>query len=182
MLFRVLVVGRSTMWGFPHIFFQPRMSFDDLIDPVRQQVAELGFELVDLRRSGPTVSPLLQVRIDRPDSSPGHGVTAEDCVRVSRALERFLEADRAVGPRYVLQVSSPGLERPVRWPEHWRRFIGERVRIKGSFSARSPATIVDVPDQDHVQLRFADGVEERVPLSVIKEATLVYEWPEKKKP
>ena len=42
------------MWGFPTFFFQPRMSIDDLIDPVRQQLAELGFELVDLRRSGST--------------------------------------------------------------------------------------------------------------------------------
>lgn len=158
------------------------MSLDDLIDPVRQQVAELGFELVDLRRSGSTLHPLLQVRIDRPDSSPGHGVTAEDCVRVSRALERFLEARGAVGPRYVLQVSSPGLERPVRWPEHWRRFIGQDVRLKGVFASRSPATIVEVPDNAHVQLRFVDGTEETVPLDRIREASLVYRWPEKRKP
>ncbi len=156
------------------------MSLDDLLHPVRQQVAELGFELVDLRRSGSTQHPLLQVRIDRPDSSPGHGVTAEDCVRVSRALERFLEAIVAVGPRYVLQVSSPGLERPVRWPDHWRRFVGQDVRLKGSFSARSPATILEVPDDEHVRLRFADGSEETVALRRIGEATLVYRWPEKK--
>lgn len=158
------------------------MSLDDLIEPVRQQVAELGFELVDLRRSGSTLHPLLQVRIDRPDSSPGHGVTAEDCVRVSRALERFLEAHGAVGPRYVLQVSSPGLERPVRWPEHWRRFVGQEVRLKGGFASRSPATILELPDSEHVRLRFADGTEETVALERIPEATLVYRWPVKRKP
>lgn len=164
------------MWGSPHIFFQPRMSLDDLTDPVRQQVALLGFELVDLRRSGSTQRPLLQVRIDRPDSSPGHGVTAEDCARVSRALERFLEERRVVGPGYILQVSSPGLERPIRWPEHWRRFIGQRVRIKGRFSPWSPATILGVPDAEHVMLRFTDGSEERVALSEITEATLMVDW------
>jgi ribosome maturation factor RimP len=164
------------MWGSPHIFFQPRMSIDDLIDPVRQQLAGLGFELVDLRRSGSTQHPLLQVRIDRPDSSPGHGVTAEDCVRVSRALERFLETPEAVGPRYVLQVSSPGLERPVVYPDHWRRFIGREVRIKGRHSARSPGVIVAVPDDGNVTLKFKDGAEETVPLSEIKDATLVYHW------
>jgi ribosome maturation factor RimP len=152
------------------------MSIDELIDPVRQQLAELGFELVDLRRSGSTQHPLLQVRIDRPDSSPGHGVTAEDCVRASRALERFLETRGAVGPRYVLQVSSPGLERPVVYPGHWRRFTGREVRIKGRYSARSPAVIVAVPDDANVTLRFKDGAEETVPLNDIKEATLVYEW------
>jgi len=152
------------------------MSIDELIDPVRHQLAELGFELVDLRRSGSTQHPLLQVRIDRPDSSPGHGVTAEDCVRASRALERFLETRGAVGPRYVLQVSSPGLERPVVYPGHWRRFIGREVRIKGHHSARSPAVIVAVPDDVNVTLRFKDGAEETVPLGEIKEATLLYDW------
>ncbi|MEO8200836.1 MAG: hypothetical protein ABI679_09980, partial [Gemmatimonadota bacterium] len=166
----------------PTFFFSPRMSLDDLIDPIRQQVAELGFELVDLRHSGPTLHPQLQVRIDRPDSSPGHGVTAEDCVRVSRALERFLEARGAVGPRYVLQVSSPGLERPVRWPEHWRRFAGQQVRIKGALASRSPATIVDVPDDGHVRLRFADGGEDTIALDRIRDATLLYVWPEKHRP
>jgi ribosome maturation factor RimP len=152
------------------------MSLDDLLDPVRQQVATLGFELVDLRYRGSTERSLLQVRIDRPDSSPGHGVTAEDCVRVSRALERFLEARGAVGPRYVLQVSSPGVERPVRWPEHWRRFVGREVRLKGRYSARSPATILDVPDEAHVTLRFMDGAEELVALADIKEASLKVDW------
>lgn len=164
------------MWGFPTFFFQPRMSIDELIDPVRHQLAELGFELVDLRRSGSTQHPLLQVRIDRPDSSPGHGVTAEDCVRASRALERFLETRGAVGPRYVLQVSSPGLERPVVYPGHWRRFTGRVVRIRGRHSSRSPAVIVAVPDDAHITLRFKDGAEETVPLSEIKEATLLYNW------
>lgn len=153
------------------------MSFDDLIYPVRQQVAALGFELVDLRRSGSAQRPLLQVRIDRPDSVPGHGVTAEDCVRVSRALERFLEERGAVGPRYVLQVSSPGVERPVRWPEHWRRFVGRRVRLKGRHSSRSPAVILAVPDDAHVSLRLADGAEATIPLDEIQSATLVVDWP-----
>jgi ribosome maturation factor RimP len=152
------------------------MSIDDLIHPVRQQLAELGFELVDLRRSGSTQHPLLQVRIDRPDSSPGHGVTAEDCVRVSRALERFLETRGAVGPRYVLQVSSPGLERPVVYPDHWRRFTGREVRLKGRHSAQSPAVILAVPDDETVTLRFKDGAEATVALREIKEATLVYHW------
>lgn len=153
------------------------MSFDDLTDPVRQLVPALGFELVDLRRSGSPQRPLLQVRVDLPESGPGHGVTAEDCVRVSRALERFLEERAAVGPSYMFQVSSPGIERPLRWPEHWRRFIGRQVRVKGRHSAHSPATILAVPDDEHVMLHFSDGSEATVPLTEIREATLVVEWP-----
>ena len=89
------------------------MSADALLAPIRDHVAELGFELVDLRRTGTLQRPILQVRVDRPDSRPGQGVTADDCAGISRSLERFLETRALVGPRYVLEVSSPGLERPL---------------------------------------------------------------------
>ena len=152
------------------------MSSDDLIEPVRQHLAELGFELVDLRRSGSPQRPSLQLRIDLPDSTPGHGVTADDCARVSRSLERFLEARGSVGSRYVLQVSSPGIDRPVRWPEHWRRFVGRRVRLRGPMPGHPEAEILGVPDEGHVRLRLADGSERVVALVEIREATLVVEW------
>lgn len=156
------------------------MSFEDLIEPVRQHLMALGFELVDFRRGGTTQRPHFQVRIDRPDSSPGQGVTAEDCVHASRSLERFLEA-RGVSERYVLQVSSPGLERPLVWPEHWRRFRGRRVRVRGPFPGRPAARIIDVPDDAHVVLGLDDG-EHTVALADISEATLVYDWEQPGKP
>ena len=106
------------------------MSADALLAPIRDHIAGLGFELVDLRRTGTLERPILQVRVDRPDSRPGQGVTADDCAGISRSLERFLETRALVGPRYVLEVSSPGLERPLRWPEHWRRFVGQRARVR----------------------------------------------------
>ena len=81
-----------------------------------------------------------------PDSRPGHGVTADDCARVSRALEAWFEGEGGVGARYLLQVSSPGLERPVRFPEHWRRYVGRAVRVTARRLAGHPrAVIVEVP-------------------------------------
>jgi len=85
------------------------MAADALLDPIRAHIAELGFELVDLRRTGTRNRPIFQVRVDRPGSRPGHGVTVEDCARISRALERWLEANGPAGTRYVLEVSSPGI-------------------------------------------------------------------------
>jgi ribosome maturation factor RimP len=85
------------------------MSADTLLEPIRAHIAELGFELVDLRRTGTLNRPIFQVRVDRPESRPGHGVTVEDCARISRSLERFLEARGTAGTRYVLEVSSPGI-------------------------------------------------------------------------
>ena len=162
---------------FPHIFFpSPPMSADALLVPIRDHVAELGFELVDLRRAGTLQRPILQVRVDRPDSRPGQGVTADDCATISRSLERFLESRAMVGPRYVLEVSSPGLERPLRWPEHWRRFVGREVRVRAeSLPGRQRYRIVSVPDDEHVILRPESGVDIPLTLDQIKDATLVVE-------
>lgn len=159
------------------------MSVDALLAPIRDHIAGLGFELVDLRRVGTLERPILQVRVDRPDSRPGHGITADDCAGISRSLERFLETRAMVGPRYVLEVSSPGIERPLRWPEHWRRFVGRRARVRAdALGGRRQVEIAAVPDDGHVTLRREDGSELTVPLDQIREATLVVEWGTPRKP
>jgi ribosome maturation factor RimP len=153
------------------------MAVDALLLPIRDQVAGLGFELVDLRRTGTLQRPILQVRVDRPDSRPGQGVTAEDCAGISRSLERFLESTAMVGPRYVLEVSSPGLERPLRWPEHWRRFVGQRARVRApALGGRRVVEIVAVPDDHHVVVRGEDGGETTLVLEEVAEAHLVVDW------
>ena len=160
---------------FPHIFFpSPPMSADALLVPIRDHVTGLGFELVDVRRTGTLQRPILQVRVDRPDSRPGQGITADDCAAISRSLERFLESRAMVGPRYVLEVSSPGFDRPLRWPEHWRRFIGRQARVQAeSLPGRSRVEILAVPDEQHVVLRREDGSEVTLAFEAIREATLV---------
>jgi ribosome maturation factor RimP len=153
-------------------------SADALIAPIRDHLAGLGFELADLRRVGTLERPILQVRVDRTDSRPGQGVTAGDCAAISRSLEHFLESRAMVGPRYVLEVSSPGLERPLRWPEHWRRFVGRRARVRSdALGGRRQVEIVAVPDDEHVTVRGQDGAEVTVPLADVREATLVWEGP-----
>ncbi len=150
------------------------MSADALLSPIRDHVAGLGYELVDLRQTGTLQRPILQVRVDRPDSRPGQGITADDCAAISRSLERFLESRAMVGPRYVLEVSSPGLERPLRWPEHWRRFVGRRARVRaGSIPGRHQYEILSVPDDERVVLRRDDGSEITLAFADIQDAKLV---------
>ncbi|HET8622528.1 MAG TPA: ribosome maturation factor RimP [Gemmatimonadales bacterium] len=157
------------------------MSFDESVDrllsPIREHIASLGFELVDLRRAGTLDRPILQVRVDRPDSTPGHGITAEECASISRQLERLLESRHLVGPRYVLEVSSPGIERPLRWPDHWRRYMGRRARVRvDGLAGRPEVEILAVPDDEHVHVRLPDGSERTLPLAAVREARLTYEW------
>ena len=153
------------------------MSVDALLQPIRDHLDTLGFELVDLRRAGTMQRPILQVRVDRPDSRPGQGVTADDCAGISRSLERFLESRAMVGPRYVLEVSSPGLDRPLRWPEHWRRFVGHRARVRApALGGRRAVEIVAVPDDEHVIVQPEQGAETTLRLDEISEATLLVDW------
>ena len=147
---------------------------DPLLDPIRRDVAELGFDLIDLRCSGPPERPLLQLRIDRPDGAPGPGVTVGDCAAVTRSLRHGLIADGRIGPEARVEVSSPGLDRPVRFPEHWRRYVGRWVRIRARDLHGHPrATIVAVPDEEHVSLRLADQTEIILAFRDLREAVLV---------
>lgn len=149
------------------------MGADSLLEAVRRHVVDLGFELIEFRKAGPPPCPSIKVRIDRPGSRPGHGVTADDCARVSRVLEAWFEGEGGVGDRYLLQVSSPGLERPVRFPEHWRQYVGRTVRITARRLAGHPrAVILEVPDEEHVRLRLPDGQETVVAFEDVKDALL----------
>src|SRR3989441_9628763 len=74
----------------------------------------------------------------------GGGVTGRGRAGGSRALEAWLDDGGPLGPRYVLEVSSPGLERPLRWPRHWARFVGRDVTAKLAGLGRVRARIVAV--------------------------------------
>jgi ribosome maturation factor RimP len=149
------------------------MGADSLLQAVRRHVADLGFELIDFRMSGPPLRPVIQVRIDRPDSRPGHGVTSGDCARVTRALEPLFEPPGGLPFQGSLEVSSPGIERPVRFPEHWVRYVGRVVKLKARGIAGTPrATIVALQDPEQVRLQLPDGTEQVVALADVKEALL----------
>jgi ribosome maturation factor RimP len=146
-------------------------------DVVTQAVAASGLELVELRRVGTRSRPVLDVRVDRPD---GQRVTVGDCARASRAIEERLDASDLIAQRYVLEVSSPGVERRLRTTAEWRRFVGREVSVTStSLGGRIDATLVAVEGTDgaeEVTLRDAKGVEHRVPLGEIREARLVFHW------
>jgi ribosome maturation factor RimP len=78
----------------------------------------------------------------------------------------------------VLEVSSPGIERPLRWREHWVRFVGRDVRVRLAGIGRVKATIVRVlEDRDAVELRIAGRDEVvNVELANVADATLAVDW------
>jgi ribosome maturation factor RimP len=148
------------------------MLTESLVEAFRSRLEALGFDLADLRIGGTPNRPLVQVRID----CPPRQVTVEDCGRVSRALEQWLDGDGGgrgpLGNRYVLEVSSPGIERPIRWHRHWAQFVGRDVNVKLAGMGRVRARIVAVPDQDTVILEPRGSSERAFRLAELRDARL----------
>ncbi|HXQ30171.1 MAG TPA: ribosome maturation factor RimP [Gemmatimonadales bacterium] len=154
------------------------MLSDSLVDSVRARLADLGLDLADLRIGGTPQRPLAQVRIEWPPSDPSRPVGVDDCARASRALEAWLDAEGVLGPRYILEVSSPGIDRPLRWPSHWARFVGREVQATVAGWGRVRARIVSMPDAESVVLEPTDGRfgPRTVKLSEVRDARLAVEW------
>ncbi len=94
-----------------------------------EEAAEVhGFSLWDVET---TVHGkwIIRVFIDHPDAQPGQGINVDECAEVSRYLEAIFEAQDDVPEVYVLEVSSPGIERPLKKPSHFERVVGEDVEL-----------------------------------------------------
>lgn len=149
-----------------------------LEDVVRTELEQVGYDLFELRQGGSKSRPVLDVRIDRRD---GEKVTVEDCARASRAIEARLDAGDVVGERYVLEVSSPGVERPLRNAAEWRRYVGRKATVKSDVVAggRAEVEIVGVEGEQGGEVavvRDGKGVEQRIPLADVREARLAFHW------
>ncbi len=145
---------------------------------VTAELTALGLELVEMRRGGSNGRPVLDIRIDRQDQEK---VQVGDCARASRAIEARLDADPSiVTARYVLEVSSPGMERPLRNVADWRRFTGKRANVNAlALHGRQEVLIVAVegePGQHLVRLRDAKGNEHSIALSDVTDARLAFHW------
>src|SRR6266705_3873403 len=147
------------------------MLSDTLVEAFRTRLEALGFDLADLRIGGTPKRPLVQVRIDTPPPSL-RGVTVDDCAAASRALEAWLDegAGGPLGNRYVLEVSSPGIERPIRWHRHWVRFVGRDVNVKLAGVGQVRARIVAVPTADTVVLEPEGKSAQEYRLAELKDA------------
>lgn len=144
---------------------------------VTQELDRLGYDLVELRTAGSRSRPTLQLRIDRRD---GAAVTVSDCAIVSRAVEEKLEAEKKVGPEYVLEVSSPGIERPLHRISDWRRFVGQRASVLSPvLQGRAEVEILGVDGSEGAEsviVRTAQGIEQRIALADVKDARLAFTW------
>ena len=140
-----------------------------LIEP---SITALGYELVGIEYFPGRKGALLRVYIDSPD-----GVTVEDCERVSHQVSGVLEVEDPIRHGYTLEISSPGVERPLFTPAHFQRFAGEKIRVRLTVPVDGRRNVIGIlKGIEHGQVVvLEEGVEIRLPLEAIGRAQLVPE-------
>ncbi len=150
------------------------MRRDDVVRRVHelaQAVTDrLGVELVDVEVTGEGVRTVVRVLVDREG-----GVTVEECARVSEMLSRQLDLEDPFQHRYTLEVSSPGLDRPLRRAGDFDRFAGRMAEVVTSQPVEGQRRFVGRLgglQGGRVVLHLPDGRDLRVPLAEVAEARL----------
>ncbi|HKY16347.1 MAG TPA: ribosome maturation factor RimP [Microthrixaceae bacterium] len=170
------------------------MSVIDKVRPVVDEAVEaLGAHLYDLEFHG----GVLRVTVQR-----SGGIDLDELASANRAISRALDELDPIPGRYTLEVSSPGLERTLRTPDHWRGAIGERVKVKlfpdagPSSSSDRPGSehpgteraqrrfegVVDGVDDEQVRLRTDDGSTQTITIDQVERARTSFEWGPQPKP
>lgn len=146
------------------------MEAEALLRPV---VQAQGFELYDLRRRREAGRAILQVVVDAPD-----GIDVDELARLSRSISERLDAEDPESGTYDLQVCTPGIERALSRPEHYRRCVGEQVRVKTKAQVEGSRThtgTLIAADDEGCTLATGDA-ELRVPYAGITSARTIVDW------
>jgi ribosome maturation factor RimP len=145
-----------------------------LIEPL---VVARGLELVDVEQTGAT----LRVVVDR-----SGGVDLDALGEVTRSVSLALDEADPIGGRYTLEVSSPGIERPLRKPDHFQRAVGETVAVKTMSEIggerRFEGELVAADDRAIVVRTAVPGGEHRLTYDDIAKARTVVDWTPAPKP
>ena len=132
----------------------------------------MGYELVRVQLQG-RQNPVLQVMAERKD---GAGMTVEDCADISRQISALLDVDDPIESAYSLEVSSPGIDRPLTRPKDFETYAGFEAKLETNEPLegrkRFRGKLLGLDEHGCVKL-VADGAEWAVPLTIVKGAKLV---------
>ena len=154
-------------------------QIETLILPI---LDDLGYELVDLQLQQDGKQLALRIFVDKPA-----GITLDDCVEVSREVSAILEVEDPIRSAYRLEVSSPGLDRPLKKAADFERFVGKKARLKsknlidpdqrGTTRKTFVGTLLGF-ENDNVRLELTDkqGGVIAIPLADLDKANLEEEF------
>lgn len=146
-----------------------KQRLEDLVSPTLES---MGYEMVRVVMQG-KARPTLQIMAERKD---GAGMTVEDCATISRALSAVLDVEDPIGGAYVLEVSSPGIDRPLTRPKDFTTWSGFEARLETDMPVdgqkRFKGKIIGLDELGRVGLMTETG-EVHIPLTLVSRAKLV---------
>ncbi len=148
----------------------------ELFDPY---LAAEGVELDDLRLGGPGGGKLLKVTVDAPG-----GIGVDRIAALSQGLSRLLDDEDPVPGAYRLEVTSPGLERKLHRPAHYRKSVGREVKVKTFAPVDGEKVhrgVLDEVDDDGFVLQLSEG-DRRIGFGEVASAQTVFTWEPSPKP
>lgn len=159
-----------------------RLSFtfnQSLVEKIDEVIQPQGFECIELLITSDKTKSL-KLYIDRiPTDGEAQTVSVDDCAVVSRLLDEQSWFEDVVQGAFRLEVSSPGVDRPLRFVRHFKRYIGEtvKVQLKEKFQDRwkGTGTIQSVNEEDTLNLETELG-EWSFPISAVQKANIIYQW------
>lgn len=143
--------------------------FQGIVEKISRDIDELGYELIHTELTQQGKQPLLRIYIDAPG-----GIRVDDCETVSNRVGMILDVEDPIRSKYILEVSSPGLDRPLVRPEHFQRFVGGRAKIVmarkmlgrkhflGEISKADDSSVTIAVDGDYFELLYEDIKSARV--------------------
>lgn len=146
------------------------MTREDLARLLEPAIERMGYELTDLEMKIGGRDGAVRLFIDKPE-----GVGLDDCESVSRQLSALLDVEDPLPGHYVLEVSSPGLDRKLTKPAHFLRFIGDDVRVKMRFPVDGRRRFrgkLLAANEETIEVEV-DGEPHRLPMATIDIARLV---------
>jgi ribosome maturation factor RimP len=143
---------------------------DELIELLEPVVKALGYEMLGIEYFKQKDGSMLRLYIDN-----DAGITIDDCTRVNHQVIGVLDVHDPIKERYNLEISSPGLDRPLFTLEQFQRFLGEKVKLKmrEKINERRKVTGVIKAIEEAAVLISEDGVNYLIPADVIESAHLV---------
>jgi ribosome maturation factor RimP len=152
-------------------------NVDSIVQAVAPVVSALGIDLYDIEITGAGRARVVRVLIDQ-----AGGIDLEAIAAATEAISPVLDSppvDTMLTGPYALEVSSPGLERPLRTAAHFTRAAGETISVKlraGETPARRVRGVVHDPGDTGFDLVLEDGSSERIEYGDIAQARTVFEW------
>ncbi len=143
-----------------------------IADMIRPTVEALDVTLWGVDQVGQGRSSILRIYIDKPDD----GITIDDCERVSRQISGIFDVEDPIAGEYTLEVSSPGMDRPLFDHAHFARFVGSvaNVRLRSPLEGRRKFKgVIQRAEADQICL-LVDEKEVTFPFSAVDKANLVY--------